>query len=74
MQGKTLSFMIYEHCVNNGISAKAFAKKAKISQETVRRLGAAKIINPHAKTMKKLSDCLGVPVAEIWKALRREVS
>ena len=27
MQGKTLSFLIYEHRVNNGISAKAFAKK-----------------------------------------------
>lgn len=74
MQGKTLSFMIYEHRVNHGLSIRGFAKKAKLSMETVRRIGNAEITNPRVKTMRKLSDCLGVSVAEIWKALRREVS
>ena len=74
MQGKTLSFLIYEHRVNYGLSERDFAKKAKISADAVRRLRNAEITNPRVKTMKKLSDCLGVSVAEIWKALRREVS
>lgn len=74
MQGKTLSFLIYEFRVNYGLSTRDFAKKAKLSAEAVRRIGNAEIVNPQAKTMKKLSACLGVPVAELWTALRREVS
>lgn len=53
---------------------KRFANEAKLNPTTIKNFEKGEVKNPRLESMKKLSICMGIPLRELWAALRREGS
>lgn len=72
MRKLTLSEMIYRYREENNMGRLRFASEAKLGKTTIEKLENGEVKNPRPESMQKLSVCMGIPLSELWAALRRE--